>query len=132
MKTKYVPNKRGINNFEDLLDNAIEELSIKAVSKIQDITPRDKNRMPKNPNAKVTWSLKRSIWYNKESKFNYKVGSKMWAKNSLSWEETNTYWMHLEFWTKNMKPRSFLRKWIYDNLDYYRKFLIKKIKNNLK
>jgi len=132
MSVKYIENLKGIKWFENALDNALEELSQEAVSYVQDITPRDLKRPPKNLNAKVTGSLKRSIWYERSWKFKYKVWSKMWAKNTLSWEETNNYWFYLEFWTKFMKPRSFLRKWIYWNLNKLQKFLEKKLKNKLK
>lgn len=132
MSVKFIKNQAWINAFENALDNALEELSMEAVWNIQDITPRDLKRPPKDLNAKVTWSLKRSIWYERVWKMKYKVWSKMWAKNSLSWEDVTTYWFDLEFWTKYMKPRSFIRKWVYDNLEKMQRFLAKSIKNKLK
>jgi len=74
--------------------------------RIIEITPRDLKRPPKNPSAKVTGNLKRSIAYQKMSEFQYKIGTTQWMAE---------YWAHLEFGTVRMEPRSFLRKWIADN-----------------
>jgi len=131
-KTKFIKNVKGIKGFENVLDSALEELALEAVDKVVSITPRDLKRPPKDSKARVTWSLKRSIGYEKVWKWKYKVGSKMGATNTASGEETNTYWMHLEFWTKFMRPRSFLRKWIFDNIKPLQNFLIKLLKTKLK
>lgn len=76
--------------------------------KILEITPRDPNRMPKDPSRHVTGNLKRSIDYQQVGKFEFIIGTKMGEAE---------YGKYLEFWTPNMKPRSFLRKGILDNKD---------------
>jgi len=95
--------------------------------RILEITPRDPKRLPQNINRKdwkkpkrrwwvasvggnyypqVTGNLKRSIAYQEIGAFVFKIGIKQWE---------GEYWEMLEFWTKFMAPRSFLRKWIIDN-----------------
>ena len=101
------------------------------MSDIQDITPRDRKRPPKDTSVKITGSLKRSIGWEKVNQYKYKVGSKQWAKNEKSWEQTNTYWEYLEYGTKYMKPRSFIRKWVYDNISKSQKIFSKTLKKLL-
>ena len=62
----------------------MEELAIFATAEVQQITPRDLKRPPKNRNARVTGSLKRSIGYERVTKYKYKVGSKQSAINTFS------------------------------------------------
>jgi HK97 gp10 family phage protein len=83
------------------------------------ITPRDPKRPPKDLTAPITWNLKRSISYEKEDDFNFKI----WTLQNEA-----EYWKHLEFGTAWMPPRSFLRKWIIDNKDDIRKHFIKTLK----
>jgi len=92
--------------FEDILEEALFDSVLFLQDKITDITPRDPNRLPENPNAKVTWNLKRSVTVNKQWPLKYAI----WvAQNEAE------YWFYLEFWTKKMWARSFLRKWLFDN-----------------
>jgi len=131
MKSKFILNKIGVQKVENAIWEALFSAVLNIVSDIKEITPRDLKRPPKNPNVSVTWSLERSIGWQKINKFQYKVWSKQGAKNDKTWEATNTYWEHLEYWTKYMKPRSFIRKWIYDNIDKTQKFFTKTLKKLL-
>ena len=79
-----------------------------AVEKISDIAPRDKERPPKDPTQKVTWNLKRSIWFEEISDLEFDIGV-------AQGDEAENYAWHQEFWTPNMEARSYLRKWIIDN-----------------
>jgi HK97 gp10 family phage protein len=96
---------------EQLLDFAIKWALIETcnvwVEKIVEITPRDPNRMPNDPTQKVTWNLKRSIWYEKVTGFHFKIWTMMDDVESYTWA--------MEFWTENIPARPFLRKWINDN-----------------
>lgn len=78
-------------------------------SKIKDITPRDQNRLPNNPNIKVTGNLRRSISYEKIDNLYYKIWVRSW------YFDTEKYWFYQEYWTSKMPPRSFIRKWIIEN-----------------
>lgn len=80
-------------------------------AKIVEITPRDLARPPKDPSRKVTGNLKRSIWTQRIDSGKYLVGVRQWYLNAAK------YGAYLEFWTVRMAPRSFLRKWIEDNIN---------------
>lgn len=96
----------------EMLGNALEDTAQYVATEVRRITPRDPQRMPKNPNAKVTGNLKRAIvdsnwsypWVEKRSNLHYIV----WVSNDIE------YAKYLEFWTKRMAPRSFLRKTMID------------------
>ena len=125
---------------EKSIDESLMITSNILVTKVREITPRDKKRLPKNTIDRkdgkkpfshynpvqinwhwyewVTWNLKRSIWMEKISSWNYAVWIIKWV--------TEEYWKHLEFWTDIMEERSFLRKWLVDN----EKQLISVMKNN--
>ena len=86
------------------MGEAVRDLNIK----INDnLTPRDRNRMPQNPDAKITGNLKRATQNEQVSKYKWKIGVLRWWKWSP--EEYGTY---LEFGTRYMQPRSFLRLWL--------------------
>lgn len=123
MKTKYVENKAWITKYFNNLDNAIEDTAQFIVWKIQDITPRDPERPPKDPSQPVTWSLKRSIWYERVGLFTYKIWTKQGEKNSETWEDVATYWFDLEYWTKYIPARPFISKWVFDNVFEIEQFL---------
>lgn len=90
-------------------------------SKIKDITPRDQNRLPNNPNIKVTWNLRRSISYEKIDKLTYKIWVRSWYFN------TEKYWLYQEYWTSKLPQRSFIRKWIIENQNYIQNIINKSI-----
>ena len=96
-----------MQKFEKAINWALIETCNVWVDKIQEITPRDPNRMPKDPSQKVTWDLKESIWYEKVNDFHYKVWTVMSDVESYAWA--------MEFWTEHIPARPFLRKWINDN-----------------
>lgn len=83
-----------------------------AVEKISDIAPRDKERMPKDPSQKVTWNLKRSIWFDEVGDLEFDIGV-------AQGDEAENYAWHQEFWTVHMEARSYLRKGIVDNADEF-------------
>jgi HK97 gp10 family phage protein len=79
------------------------------------ITPRDPDRLPKDPSRPVTGRLKDSIAYKKNSRFDFSVGT-------LNKAPSYAYWQ--EFGTPKMPPRSYLRKGIIDNAEkLYRNFI---------
>jgi len=96
------------NKLDFAIKWALKETCNVAVDKIVEITPRDPQRMPKDPTQEVTWNLKRSIWYEKVNDFKYKVWTTM--------SDVESYAGVMEFWTENIPARPFLRKWITDNL----------------
>ena len=83
-----------------------------AVEKISDIAPRDKDRMPKDPTQKVTWNLKRSIWFDEVSDLEFDIGV-------AQGDDAENYAWHQEFGTPHMEARSYLRKWIIDNANEF-------------
>jgi HK97 gp10 family phage protein len=109
-----------IDPIHKAVELALEEWARAFVDEIVKITPRDPQRLPKNPNAKVTWNLKRSIQYEKISDSHFRVGVVgAWIKNgqivkSWKWAVPAEYGLYLEFWTIRMKPRSFIRKALID------------------
>lgn len=137
---------------DDLLkavDFALKSTADIIKSEIIDITPRHKIRLPeKTINRKdwikpirrkahykpvkifwdwyswVSWNLKKSIENEKNWRFSYKIWVVKWP--------TSNYARYLEYWTKNMEPRSFLRKWLYDNSIKAKKTFIKAFKLYLK
>lgn len=92
------------------LNNIIKASMLDSVlflqGKILEITPRDPKRPPKDPSQPITGNLKRSVVYQEDWDFDFKIWTAQWMAE---------YWADLEFWTVYMKPRSFLRKWIADN-----------------
>jgi len=133
-------------NFDDLkleriIDSTLLIWADVLVQKIKENTPRDKKRLPVNTiNRKdweapkrgshykplminwnwyewVTWNLKRSIWLEKKCTWQYRV----WVKMGV----TEEYARHLEFWTKFMEKRSFLVKWLTENVDEITKIMKK-------
>lgn len=103
-------------------ESAIFEWVLLLVDKIVAITPRDLARPPKDLSQTVSGDLKRSIWFAKQSSDHYVVGVK-WSRIPFKWNEItkekwvppNVYGGFLEFGTVRMKPRSFIRKGLYDN-----------------
>jgi len=113
------------------IDESVQITSNILVAKVREITPRDKDRLPKNnidrldgetPERSshykpvqiewhwyewVTWNLKRSIWMQKIWEWRYVVWVNQWY--------TEEYWRVLEFWTDDIEKRSFLRQWLEDN-----------------
>jgi len=138
---------------EEFLEKACE-FALKATAdtiknEIILITPRDKKRLPINTiNRKdgkkpirikahfkpinigwnwfewVSGQLKKSIETEKINKNYYKIWVTKWPASE--------YWKFLEFWTVNMKPRSFLRKWLYDNSEKAKKIFQKAFKLYIK
>ncbi len=124
------------------IDESVQITSNILTSKVREITPRDKDRLPKNnidrkdwkaPERSshykpvqiewhwyewVTWNLKRSIWMQKIWEWRYVVGVNQWV--------TEEYWRVLEFWTDDIEKRSFLRQ----GLDENRKELTYILKSN--
>lgn len=104
---------------EKAMEMALLDSVMLLQEKILEITPRDPARLPKDPNAKVTWNLKRSIDYQQIWQFEFKIGTKQGEAE---------YWKFLEFGTPRMQPRSFLRKWILDNKELVLKNFEKRFK----
>lgn len=116
---------------DDAVDFALQDMVLFLQQKIKEITPRDKNRLPQNINRKdgkaphrskrppvriwgnwypwVTGNLKRSISHEKITNFFFMIGVQKWP--------TTKYAAAQEFGTIHIPPRSFIRKWIFDNLD---------------
>ena len=112
------------NKLNFALKWAMQEVCNVAVEKIVEITPRDPARPPKDLSQKVTWNLKRSIWYEKVNDFHYKVWTTM--------DEVESYAWAMEFWTEHIPARPFLRKWINDNKKELEKVFVNIIKLLLK
>ena len=113
------------------IDESVQITSNTLISKVREITPRDKDRLPKNnidridwktPERSshykpvqidghwyewVTWNLKRSIWMQKVWDWRYVVWVNQWY--------TEEYWRVLEFWSDDVEKRSFLRQWLDEN-----------------
>lgn len=132
------------------LDEAIEfgllEVVLFLQDKIIEITPRDKDRLPQTINRKdgkapyrssyykpvmiggnwyewVSWNLKKSIWHERLNNFFFLI----WVRKGPATE----YARSLEFGTVHMAPRSFVRKWIFDNLHEAKKVFERAIKLKL-
>ncbi len=129
---KFTINKKWVKDLEKKLDFSLEWAVQFIVNKIQEITPRDLKRPPLDPSRHVTWTLKRSIGYQRIWSLKYKTWSKQWSKNTRTWKDANVYWEKLEFWTKYIKERSFIRKWIEDNIDGIKRVFIKLTNKYLK
>ena len=108
------------------LDRAIEfgiEAGVQVLTaKIEEITPRDPARPPKDLSRPVTGRLKSSINYRKEWKNNFSI----W-----SMQNPTEYWAAQEFWTPKIPPRSYIRKWAIDNIDLIRNVIIKAVNSRL-
>lgn len=132
MQSKYIRSTKGINKLHKALDQTLEQAVQFIVTKIHENTPRDLKRPPKDLSAHVTWTLKSSIGYQRKEELNYKVWSRQWTKNNKSWEYAETYWERLEFWTKYMKSRSFIRKGVRENLAKIKSIFAWLARRNLK
>jgi HK97 gp10 family phage protein len=149
MSVTFTKNQAEIDKVNNGLEVALQIAVLEMVKDIQKITPRDKKRLPNNINRKdgqkpnrrggvvniggnyypqVTGSLKRSIGHQRLDKRNYLVGSAQGGKNSKTGEQTNAYGLFLEFGTKHMKPRSFVRKGILDNMSKINKIFSEELK----
>jgi hypothetical protein len=91
---------------KDALEFGMDDVVLMLEGKVKDITPRDPERLPMNPDAPVTGNLKRSITTNKESKYKHIIGTLQNAANYGYW---------LEFGSRYMAPRSFLRLALIEN-----------------
>ncbi len=126
------------------LDRALELALLGATqfvqSKIVPITPRDAERLPQNINRKDGLAPTRSTYFKPVSiGGNWYSGISGKLKQSIAHEAVspleqkigvtvgtaNAYAKYLEFGTRTMRPRSFLRKGIIDNqkgaMDVFRK-----------
>ena len=120
---------------KDIIDKSVLVWAEFLHREIREITPRDKERLPKpidiknenridknfhykpvNINWKwyewVTWNLKRSIWIEKVWTWDYIIWVKKWV--------TEEYAGRQEFWGTDSKwrhvpERSYLRKWLGNN-----------------
>lgn len=131
---------------DEAVDFALTEVCLFLVSKIIEVTPRDLDRLPQNINRKdwkapsrssyfkpvqinwnwyegVTGTLKRSVSHEKIENFYFLIGV-------LKWPATK-YAMAQEFWTIHIPPRSFVRKWIFDNLEAAKELFARSIKLRL-
>lgn len=111
-------NKGGIYK---ALDMALEEWSRMLVDEIVKITPRDPTRPPLDPSRKVTGNLKRSVNYERIDRTHYKVWVQGAGVNGIGIPTSigkgaspAEYGYYLEYWTVRMKPRSFVRKALFD------------------
>lgn len=117
-------------NITQAIDWALEEWARALVDEIVQLTPRDRERPPKNINRKdwktpnrkwgvvsrwwnfytaVTGALKKSIDKQKKSDTHYVVWViGKWA-SLWRWANPSEYWKYLEYGTVRMKPRSFIR-----------------------
>lgn len=85
----------------DAIEYGMEAGLQNLVPKIKEITPRDPNRMPKDPSQPVTGRLKDSIDYKQLEKFKFILGTLYKAP---------TYAYYQEFGTTKTPPRSYIRK----------------------
>ena len=143
--------------FDEAVDFALQEVSLFLVDEIVKITPRDLNRLPNNINRKdgkapyrsshykpvqiwwnwyewVTGMLKRSISHEKIEDFYFLIWvQKGPATKYAKYQEwIKKDWTILEYGSVFSPPRSFIRKWVYDNLDQAKKVFIAAIKTRLK
>jgi hypothetical protein len=88
---------------KDAIEFALDDTVLMWRDFVRDITPRDPMRPPKNPNAKVTGNLKRSISSEKLWRFEHVIGT-IQGEGEYGWFQ--------EFWTRYMAPRSFVRLWL--------------------
>lgn len=116
---------------QEEIDRAIEISLLDVVNfltnKIKSITPRDPERPPNNyvdrrlsngsikryyrEPGPVTGNLERSVNNQKKDKYTYMIGVPANAAGTQKSRPVD-YAIHLEFWTRFMKPRSFLREWL--------------------
>lgn len=108
---------------EDALEFALDDTVLRIRSMVRDIAPRDPRRPPKNPNAKVTGNLKRSINSEKVGKFSHIVGTNQ-GEAEYGWYQ--------EFGTRFMPPRSFLRLAIIENEEVILQHFAKTAKDRLR
>ena len=132
----------------DEFERALEKSLLWTVQFLQaqiiDITPRDLERLPQNINRKdgkapmrsthfkpvsvggnwypgITGKLKQSIAHQMQDSLEFKIG--------ISAGPTLEYAKYLEFGTRRMRPRSFLRKGIIDNKDKAKEVFEKLLKS---
>lgn len=124
---EFIPDAKEL---ESALDFALLWATQFLQAKILDIAPRDLERLPENINRKdgkkpkrsthfkpiniagswysgISGKLKQSISHEQAGQLEYKIGIVLWTANE--------YAKFLEFGTRKMRPRSFLRKWLADN-----------------
>lgn len=106
----------------DAVEFALDDTVLMLKEKVRDITPRDPRRPPKDLSRKVTGNLKRSISSEKKWKYKHIIGTMQSVAN---------YGFHLEFWTRFMRPRSFLRLALIENEDEAKSHFIKIIRRRL-
>lgn len=118
--------------FNKAIDFWIKEVSLFFHDEILKITPRDLERLPINNIDRkdgkkpvrsshfkpvfvnwhwyewVSWMLKKSIISEKIEDLYFMIWVSKWYATK--------YARHLEYGTVHMAPRSFIRKWIYENL----------------
>lgn len=106
--------------FEDLkkaLDGALFDAVVDLTAQIKNhLVPRSENQpTPKNPEAPVTGNLKDATTREKSWEMRYRIGidasrSHTVGKKKIRKVKPVDYGEHLEFGTKYMQPRSFLRR----------------------
>lgn len=129
---------------EEKIFSAMEMALNSTVSEIEKeiikITPRDKNRLPKNPERKVTWNLKRSIKTEAIDRFKYKIGSTQGEDQYAAIHEfggvieipRRKKWVIVWTYVVYIPPRSYLRKTIFEKSEKFEKYFQKVVNRLLK
>lgn len=121
-----------LNAMAMALNSTVSEIE----KEISEITPRDKNRPPKDPERKVSWNLKRSIRSEMINDFNYVIWVMQWDEESYA--AMQEFWWVVEIprrrkwvviWTYfvYIPPRSYLRKTIEEKSEKFEKYFQKVI-----
>lgn len=113
-------NKNAFLELEKALDGALFDAIVDLTGQIKkELVPRSaKQIQPKDPTAPVTGNLRDATTWEKLWKMKYRIGVDATVPTrtfNIDWKEIKRpkpvdYWEHLEFWTRYMKPRSFLRR----------------------
>ncbi len=113
-------NKNAFSELEKALDGALFDAVIDLTGNIKKhLVPRSENQpAPKDPTAPVTGNLRDATTWEKSWKMKYRIGVDATVPTktfNIDWKEIKrpkpvSYGEHLEFGTRYMKPRSFLRR----------------------
>ncbi len=105
----FKEDKNWFNNFKKAVAWWLYDAVVDIVWQIKEnYVPRSDFWPPKNPDAPVSGNLKDSLTRAKDDDLQYRVWIDAW--HSWEWKTKPVeYWEYLEFWTRKMKPRPFLR-----------------------
>lgn len=108
------------SEFKRAVDGALYDAVIDMAGQIKDhLVPRSENQpTPKDPSVPTTGNLRDAISREKSWEMRYRIGvdaTRGTRKYKINWREIKrpkpvSYGEHLEFGTRYMEPRSFLRR----------------------